>query len=113
MEYSSLDRIDTNKDYSPDNCRWISLDEQQRNKRNNHILEYNGEAHCVAEWAEITGISVMTLFTRILKGWSAEETLLIKPSKNNNALRYQFYKEKKKNPDITLTVFLKEKGKLL
>ena len=109
----TLDRINTNCGYSPDNCQWISINEQQRNKRNNHVLEFNGETHCATEWAEIKGIPVLTLLTRIYKGWEVEEALLIKPSKNNNALRYQFSKEKKKNPDITLTDFLKEKGKLL
>ena len=71
----TLDRIDTNKGYSPSNCRWITNAAQQRNKRNNRIISYNGESHCVAEWAEITGINVRTLDSRLRLGWSVERVL--------------------------------------
>ena len=83
----TLDRIDTNKGYSPENCRWVTGAEQQRNKRNNRIIEYNGETHCVAEWAEITGISGGTISSRLRYGWTPEEILTIKPSHKNAKIR--------------------------
>ena len=48
----TIDRIDSNGDYTPSNCRWVDCKTQARNTRSNHIVEYGGEAMCVAEWAE-------------------------------------------------------------
>lgn len=46
----TVDRIDSNGNYEPNNCRWIRLAEQQRNKSNNVTLTYKGETHCAKEW---------------------------------------------------------------
>ena len=83
----SLDRKDTDKGYSPDNCRWISLAEQQRNKRNNRLIEYKGETHCIAEWSEITGIPKGTITSRLRYGWTPEEIFTIPPSHRNSRYR--------------------------
>ena len=48
----TLDRIDVNKGYSPDNCRWITNKEQQNNKRDNVIYTFNGETLTLAQWSE-------------------------------------------------------------
>ena len=53
----TIDRINTNKDYSPDNCRWVTRKKQNRNKRNNLHITYNGETHLLCEWCEILGLS--------------------------------------------------------
>lgn len=71
----TLDRIDVDGDYSPANCRWITNREQQRNKRNNHLLEYNGETRCISEWAEIYHLRSDTLRYRITHGWDIETAL--------------------------------------
>ena len=84
----TLDRIDCNKGYSPDNCRWITSEGQQRNKRNNVYLEYNGERHCISEWAEITGINKNTIFSRIRRGWSIKNTLTVNASHKNSRCGY-------------------------
>lgn len=70
-----LDRIDSNDDYKPDNCRWITPKEQQRNRRNNFLVEYNGEIRLLVELAEQHNIKYTTLKKRILLGWSCEEAL--------------------------------------
>ena len=80
----SIDRIDNNKDYCPTNCRWMPMSKQQRNKRNNKLIEFNGETHCIAEWAEITGIASQTINSRLRYGWTIDEALTIKPSHKNN-----------------------------
>ena len=72
----TIDRIDGNKGYSPDNCRWISIREQQSNKRNNRLLTFNGETHTLSQWAQITGIKRETIRDRIDdSGWSVERAL--------------------------------------
>lgn len=43
----TIDRIDNDKGYSPDNCRWITIEEQQANKRNTIFIDYNGEKRCL------------------------------------------------------------------
>lgn len=68
----TIDRIDNNGDYSPENCRWITLQEQQRNKSDNISLTYNGETHILMEWSEITGIRYQTLQGRYRRGWDVQ-----------------------------------------
>ena len=74
-EKHSLDRIDVNSGYSKSNCRWATAVEQARNKRNNHILTFNGKSQCVAAWSEETGLPRYTIQKRISRGWSEEEAL--------------------------------------
>lgn len=73
QEGLTIDRIDNNGDYTPENCRWITNLEQQNNKRNNHFIEYNNEVHTIAEWSRILGIKYSTLANRIQKGYDIEK----------------------------------------
>lgn len=79
----TIDRIDNNKGYSPENCRFVSNDVQARNKTTNHLITYNGETHCLAEWSEITGISKGAIGYRLKKGWDIE-LMLTKPMRNKH-----------------------------
>ena len=75
-ESLTIDRIDNNGNYCPENCRWINQKEQMRNTRVNHLLTYNGVTKTMAEWSEITGIKYHTLKQRINKyGYSVERAL--------------------------------------
>lgn len=69
----TLDRKDPDGDYSPGNCRWISNDEQQRNRRNNVQITINGETKCLAEWARTIGRQPQYLNKVRAKGRSLEE----------------------------------------
>lgn len=60
-----IDRKDTNGEYSPDNCRWITMKKQQNNKRNNHFLTWNGETKTIIERSEATGIKKTTIKERL------------------------------------------------
>lgn len=72
----TIDRIDNNKGYSPDNCRWVNSKVQCRNKRNNKVLTFKGETHPLVVWSEIIGIKANTLHKRIVYlGWSVEKAL--------------------------------------
>lgn len=70
----SVERIDNNKGYSPENCVWGTSAEQTRNTRYNRKLTLNGETLCMTDWATRLGMGVDTLFQR-LKTWSVERAL--------------------------------------
>ena len=71
----SLDRINNNMGYEPNNCRWVTMKEQHQNKRNNSLLTFQGKTMCVTQWAELLGINHHTIYGRIKRGWTTEKTL--------------------------------------
>ena len=74
----TIDRIDDDGNYSPDNCRWITIQEQQQNKRNVRKITLYNETHTITEWSKISGICRGTISDRLLKGWN-EEDAIFKP----------------------------------
>lgn len=70
----TIERIDFNKDYCPENCKWATWKEQQNNKRNNKYLEYKGRKQTLAQWCEELGLNYSRTKARINAcGWSVEE----------------------------------------
>lgn len=72
----TIDRIDVNGDYCPENCRWATYSEQNANQTNTPRYEHNGMQLSLREWAEVTGIRLKTLRNRVyhLK-WPIERAL--------------------------------------
>ena len=74
----TIDRIDVNGDYCPDNCRWITMKEQHNNRRDTIIVTYNGKTQTLSQWSEETGIYYHKLLMRYKRGWDTGR-LLTKP----------------------------------
>lgn len=72
----TLDRIDNNGNYEPSNCRWITNQEQQHNKRTNRLITFNGITKTLTQWAKEMNLTVKGLETRLDRcGWNIEKAL--------------------------------------
>lgn len=72
---ASLERIDVNGDYTPENCRWASVKEQSRNKRNTRWIKAFGQTKSLPQWCEEYSMNYKTVERRILKGWNFERAI--------------------------------------
>lgn len=71
----TLERLNVNRGYNPDNCMWASYKEQANNKRDNHYIEWKGETYTIQLLAEQLGIKPNTLLYRLRRGWSIDEAV--------------------------------------
>lgn len=70
-----IDRIDNEKGYSPQNCRWVTRKENMNNTSKNVIVSYNGESHTLSEWGKILGIRGGLISQRLNNGGNVEDAL--------------------------------------
>ena len=78
-ECTTIERVDNDRGYAPENCKWATCTEQSRNRSYSIWITMNGEKKHICEWAEITGIGRGTIASRIKAGW--EEKDLLNPVK--------------------------------
>ncbi len=71
----SIERIDPNGDYSPENCRWATLLEQHNNTRSNRFLTFQGKTQTMAQWCRELGVSYDLVCDRLSRDWSVEDAL--------------------------------------
>ena len=84
----TINRIDNDGPYSPDNCEWVNRTVQMNNTSANRYLTYNGETYTVTEWANKLGINFSTIENRLCNGWSVEKTLSTPFDKNITYINY-------------------------
>lgn len=75
-KWLELDRKDNSKWYSPDNCRWVTSKDNNRNRRNNRIVTYRWENKCIAEWCEVLWLNYNTILTRLYRWWEIERAFI-------------------------------------
>ena len=71
----TLDRIDNDKGYSPDNCRWVDMKTQNNNTRKNRLITYKGTTKTMQQWCDELNIPKTTFYCRLQRGWSVEKAI--------------------------------------
>lgn len=80
IRYLTIDRVDNDKGYSPDNCRWVSIKDNCNNRSSCHYVTAFGETRSLKEWSEVLGLSYNTLKKRIIDH-NEDGEYLLRPSR--------------------------------
>lgn len=83
----SLDRINNDLGYSRENCRWADRKTQARNQRGKRLITASGRTATIGEWAELTGLSVGTIWNRLKIGWDEADAVLLPKTTNRKGVK--------------------------
>jgi hypothetical protein len=94
-EGHTLDRIDNDGDYSKENCRWATFEEQMNNTRQTVTIEFEGQKMSLAQWGRYIGVKGQTVSNRLKNKWTVAEALGFEPRPSRAEVKERKAKENK------------------
>lgn len=82
----TIERIDVNGNYCPENCKWADMKEQGNNKRNNRIITIDDTTLTASQWAEHMGVSPRLIHCRLSRGWSEYDAVMVPKGGRRNEM---------------------------